>query len=242
MKRPTFANGEIYHVYNRGVEKREVFMENKDYFRFIHDLYEFNDTRPAPASNTRFSIDRPSQLNAADIQQSLEVGHPKFGTRKLLVHLLAFCLMPNHYHLLVRQINEGGVSKFMQKIGTGYTNYFNEKNKRVGPLFQGKFKAVHIATEAHFIHIPHYIHLNPLDLIEPAWRDSILKNSPRAMKYLQAYRWSSFPDYIGERNFPSVTQREFLLDFFKSSAAYKRNTWRVLREMTIEDLADLIIE
>src|SRR3989338_6454859 len=112
MQRPIFANDEIYHVYNRGVEKRDVFIHEKDYFRFIHNLFEFNDT--APAENTYYR-------NVYEVRLH-KIEKPK----ECLVEILSFCLMPNHYHLMLRQKVENGITKFMRKIGTGYTNYFNK--------------------------------------------------------------------------------------------------------------------
>ena len=156
MQKPKFVEDEIYHVYNRGVEKRDVFMEDKDYFRFIHDLFEFNDVESA--SNLTFYFNSKTMHN--EPQQLKNKRNP----RKLLVEILAFCLMPNHFHILLKQKKENGIVRFMQKMGVGYTNYFNEKNKRVGPLFQGKFKAVLTKTDAHMLHLPFYIHANPLSL------------------------------------------------------------------------------
>jgi putative transposase len=123
--------------------------------------------------------------------------------------------MPNHFHLLLRQKKEKGISRFMQKVGTGYSMYFNKKHERVGGLFQGKFKAVHINEEAHFLHLPHYIHTNPLKL-NYRGRTSV--------DFLSDYKWSSFPDYIGIKNLPSVTSRGFLLDVFGGEEGYLRHT------------------
>ena len=222
-----FITGEIYHVLNRGVEKRKIFLDDFDHFRFIHDLFEFNDKEPA--------------LNSYYYHQSSEVRPRKIGgqhskqPRKLLVEILAFCLMPNHFHLLLRQKIDGGVSLFMQKLGTGYSMYFNQKYKRVGSLFQGRFKAVDIKNESHFIHIPYYIHLNPLDLITPEWRNRELKNFNEAINFLKKYRWSSYLDYIGQKNFPSVTQREFLLNFFGGSETYQKEMLRWLKDLDLND-------
>ncbi|KKU92608.1 MAG: Transposase, partial [Parcubacteria group bacterium GW2011_GWA1_48_11b] len=120
MQRIKPVTGEIYHIYNRGVEKRSTFLDDKDRFRFIHDLFEFNDE--APVKNLTYYIGR---------NKSKEVGLHKRLPRKLLIELLAFCVMPNHFHLLVRQKVDGGVTEFMRKLGTGYTNYFNQKYSRV---------------------------------------------------------------------------------------------------------------
>jgi len=227
MQKPKFVEDQIYHIYNRGVEKRDIFLEDKDYFRFIHNLFEFNNEHPVPNLNYYFN---PKTMN-------VEARYFKKGKepRKLLIEILVFTLMPNHFHLLLRQKQENGIVKFMQKLGTGYTNYFNKKYDRVGGLFQGRFKAALVSKEVHFIHLPHYIHTNPLDL---NYRSST------SIDFLTNYRWSSFPDYIGKKNFPSITRRDFLLDIFGGEEGYKKHTKgrlkgtdrnRILKE--IEDVA-----
>jgi len=231
MKKPKLVNDQIYHIYNRGVEKRDVFLEDNDYLRFIHDLYEFND-----------------KMSAENIyyRKLYEVGPHKIRKerteRKLLIEIMAFCLMPNHFHLLVRQKCDNGISKFIQKLSTGYSMYFNQKYDRVGPLFQGKFKAVLVNEESHFIHLPFYIHLNPLDLIAPEWRDREIKNYQKTLEFLDSYRWSSYLDYIGKKNFPSVTQRDFLFSFFDGKEGYKNQMENWLREFNISNLEELLLE
>lgn len=234
MKRIKAATGEIYHIYNRGVEKRNIFLDEEDYFRFVHDLFEFNDE--APALNLAYHFKTKKQFK--------EVGLPKInrGPRKLLVELLIFCLMPNHIHLILKQKRENGITEFMRKLGTGYTNYFNQKRKRVGPLFQGKYKIVHLNRDSHFIHLPYYIHLNPLDLKFPEWGEGKIKNYKAVIKFLESYRWSSFLDYIGKKNFPSVTQREFLMKFFGGPEQYKKDTIEWIKERSFEEITDLILE
>ncbi len=207
-----FITNQIYHVYNRGVEKRKIFMNNQDYFRCIHDLFEFNDTHAAIPSNARFRISNPKKLPAGHLQQLLEVPLPKVAApRTLLVNILAFCLMPNHVHLLLQQREEGGITQFMRKLGTGYTNYFNIKYDRVGSLFQGIFKAEIVDHDTHFLFLPFYIHTNPLALFDPTWQKKGLEDIDAAITFLESYRWSSYLDYIGKKNFPSVSQRDPLL-------------------------------
>jgi len=235
MERPHFADNEIYHVYNRGVEKRDIFRDDADRLRFIHDLFEFND-RDA-AFNVQYYFNKQSM----EVQPQY-IKYNERKPRKLLVEILAFCLMPNHYHLLLRQRSSKGITQFMQKLGTGYTMYFNKKYERVGSLCQGRFKAVHVNQEAHFIHIPYYIHLNPLDLIAPEWRDREIKNLDKAIKFLENYRWSSYLDYIGKKNFPSVTQRGFLLRFFEGPKEYRKSMLNWLKELDVEGMKDLLLE
>ncbi len=232
MRNLRFTGGKVYHIYNRGVEKRNIFLDNKDYFRFIHDLFEFNDEESA----TFLYYKKP-------FLQSYETkSHRIEHRRKLLVEISIFTLMPNHFHLLLRQRRENGITDFMHKLGVGYTMYFNQKYKRTGSLFQGTYKAILVEKDAHFVHLPYYIHSNSLDLKFSGWRDRELKNYKEAMKFLENYRWSSFPDYIGKKNFPSVTSREFLLEFFEGPEQYKKDTLKWLKEMDLEGIKDLTLE
>jgi putative transposase len=194
-----FNNDSIYHLYNRGVERRDIFLQTAYYLRFVVNLYEFNDR--APAVNVGY------HLTASPIEVRL-----RCPRKEQLVDILAFCLMPNHYHLMIQQRAENGITMFMRKLGTGYTNYFNTKNNRVGPLFQGKFKSILLEREAHFIHLPHYIHLNPLDLKDSEWRNGTAENPEKLLTSLASYRWSSLPDYLNTPNFPTVTSRKFLTE------------------------------
>jgi len=127
---------------------------------------------------------------------------------------LAFCLMPNHFHLVLRQKKENGVPLFMKKLGGGYAMYFNEKYQRVGSLFQGRFKAIAVADEAYFLQLSRYVHLNPAGLAERGWKDKGIGDWRKVGEFLENYRWSSYLDYIGKKNFPSLTSREFLLEMF----------------------------
>jgi len=234
MKKPPFITDEIYHIYNRGVEKRNIFLDKTDHFRFINSLAEFNDIYPALPSNVRYLIRNPSQITPDCLEAKLP------NNREPLVKILAFCLMPNHYHLLIRQSRDDGISKFMHKLGTGYTNYFNQKNKRVGSLFQGPFKAILIEKEEHFRYLPLYIHLNPLDLITPEWREKEVKNFNKAMEFLESYRWSSYLDYTGKDNFPSVINKEFLSSIFEKNL--KNQIKDFIKSTSAEEIKDLILE
>ena len=214
MRKITFENNSLYHVYNRGVDKRTIFTDNSDYFRFVHGLYEFNDT--APAENLYYK--------EAEIR-SYEAGLRKEARlrKKQLVEILSFALMPNHFHLLLRQKEESGVPDFMQKLGTGYAKYFNIKRERSGTLFQGRFKAVSIDTQEYLNHISFYIHANPVELADHNWKkNGIAKSKKEILNFLESYRWSSYPDYVGKKNFPSVTQRDFLTEYFNGPAEYKK--------------------
>jgi putative transposase len=212
MKRPPLLNNNIYHIYNRGVEKRDIFMDDKDYLRFLHSLFEFNDNKPSSNFN-HYATNHTIESRAEKTKSGRSGKIP-------LVDILAFTLMPNHYHLLVRQKEDGGISKFIHKLATGYTLHINDKYNRSGALFQGKFKAILIENHAQLLYIPNYIHLNPLALQNYGGRTSIVLEDQIA--FLEKYRWSSLPDYMGIKNFPSLSQRGFLLDLFGGEKKYKQ--------------------
>ena len=145
---------------------------------------------------------------------------------------------------MLRQKIDGGVTEFMRKFGAGYTNYFNVKYDRVGHLFQGKFKAVHITKQSHLLYLPHYIHLNPLDMKMGEWRDKKIRSVPSALKFLESYRWSSYRDFIGKKNFPSVTQRDFLLKIYGSPTLidYRKDLKEWLEDFDLSSIEDIALE
>ena len=202
---------EFYHVLNRGVDKREVVLDDADRLRFLHDLFVFNDLNPALHPK---------------IPERREEGQ----RRKLLVRVHAFCLMPNHFHLLLSPQIENGIPLFMKKLGMGYTKYFNERYERSGALWQGKYKRILIERDAHFLFIPYYIHLNALDLTYPEWRTGQVKDIRKALEHLNTYRWSSHLDYIGIKNFPSITQRELLSSLFETKQNYEKEITNIISD------------
>ena len=203
-------------------------MDEKDRLRFIHDLYEFNDDDPVSNALYRFN----SKYMEVEPPYIIQYKKSEHKIRKLLVEILAFVLMPNHFHLLLRQKMENGIIRFMQKLGTGYTMYFNQKYERVGGLFQGRYKAVLVKRESHFIYLPTYIHTNPLKI----YRGSTSIN--KVMNFLQSYRWSSFPDYIGHKNFPSLTSRDFLLEYFGGEKRLWDETKDIVADLLKNKLTD----
>lgn len=229
----TFVEDEIYHICNRSVEGRKIFVDAEDHYRAIHDLYEFNDEESAENVYYRMKALKSYETRSHKITQK---------KKKPLVEILAYVLMPNHYHLLLRQLLEGGITNFMHKFGVGFAMYFNQKYSRTGTLFQGPFRAVHVKETAHFIHLPFYIHANPLDLKFPEWRDGKIRNPPEAMKYLENYRWSSFPDYIGKHNFPSVISKSFLTDVVGGPKEYRAKTMELLKELNLTSLEEVALE
>lgn len=208
--------GAVYHVINRGVEKRKIFMKPQDYSRFVLGLYFFNDRDANADIWTKLQYRKDSTLNILGYPD-----HPSGDNgllenkRERIIDLLAFTLMPNHFHLIIREIKEGGIASFMQKMG-GYVRYFNAQYNRVGPLFQGRYKAVEIKDEGQLRTTFVYVHTNPVELKEPEWKDLKVKNAKNAINWLGQYRWSSYHDYIGNPTFPDVTQRDLFSKLYSS--------------------------
>jgi len=218
----------------RGVDKRIIFPQEEDYFRFIHDLFEFNDE-----DIVSWSYRYQSPNFSGTVPEKLGEERKK---RKLLIEILAFCLMPNHFHLLLRQTKEQGVSQFMRKLG-GYATYINRKYGRVGHLYQGRFRAVHIKDEEQLKNGFVYIHANPIELIEPGWKEEGIKNSQKAIEFLENYRWSSYLDYFGKKNFPSITNRELFNNILGNEKGCQRFviSW-ILYKAEIKNLGSAVLE
>lgn len=201
------APDEYYHIYNRGTDRRTIFRNSKDRDRFLASLYLANSDKVVHVSNHE-------ALSLSDLFR-LERGEP-------LVDMCAYCLMPNHFHLIVRERTEGGTSKFMQKLLTGYTMYFNKINERTGALFQGTYQAQHVASDRYLTYLIAYIHLNPVKLIEPEWKESGIKDRAAAERYLDAYRYSSYADFCGEKRPEGVIlDRSALPEYFTGPAGFR---------------------
>ena len=227
--KPQFVENEIYHIYNRGVEKRDIFLNENDYLRFIQGLYEFNDEN----SVTLQACQKFKERGLIPIFSNIE--------KMPLVEVLAFCLMPNHYHLLLRQLVENGIPLFMQKLGSGYAGYFNLVYKRVGSLFQGTYKARHINNDAYYKIILLYIHLNSLEFLDFNLKEGGIDNWPRARKFLEQYKWSSHLDYLGKENFPKLVNTNFLSEVFDSVEDYQKSL-KEFNQGKIESISHLILE
>jgi len=237
-KRPQFITGEFYHIFNRGVEKRNIFQSISDYFRFIFCIYELNN---------KGLIKMRDRIE--ERKERKNTGATRVINKEPLVEVVVFCLMPNHYHLVLRQLVDGGISLFMKKVGDSYVGYFNEKYNRkgMGSLFQGRFKAIHIKNDNQLMNLICYIFTNPLELLEKNWKEKGLKDPKKAIKYLESYRWSSFLDCIGISNFPSVTKRDFIMEFFGSPTKIKESVedWILYKtefKKGFEKIEDIILE
>jgi putative transposase len=209
MRKIKFTNGGYYHVFNRGVDKRDVFLSEADFQRFYESLYLFNDLNYKHVRGD--DLTRWGNLSCHEIDEM---------DRTPFVSIVSFCLLPNHFHLLLKQEVDGGVSKFMQKVGQGYTNYFNKKLERTGSLFAGSYKAVEIKEDHHFKHLPRYIHLNALDCADKSWRKGDLGDWERAKKILDEHEWSSHPVYLGKDQILPVVSKEEKNKLFDTAEAY----------------------
>jgi len=159
-----FVNGETYHLFNRGANKQTTFTSEDDYLRFLVLLYFSNTTEHVQLGNLLQNQGRSLiDLFSEHIDQSL-------------VDIFAYTLMPNHFHLVIRQKTDGGVSTFMKKLATAYSMYFNLKYGHSGVLFQGRFKSRHVGNEAYFRYIFAYVHLNSLDLFQSGWEEKGLRD------------------------------------------------------------------
>ena len=181
-----FVQGEMYHIYNRGTEKRSIFLSDTDRDRFQLLLYIANSPNPVHFSNLLYLY---QGLPLIEIYKGYDIG-------ERLVDIGAYCLMPNHFHILLRERTENGISKFMLKLSTAYSMYFNKKNERSGALFQGAFKSKHVGDEAYLNWLFSYIHLNPLKIIEPGWKEKGVRNVSGAKDFMKKYAYSSHRDYF----------------------------------------------
>lgn len=184
-----FVTGEIYHIYNRGTEKRTIFEDRRDYQRFLKTLRYYQLQGPKPKLSHFFPYQN-FKLNSAN----------------KIVEILAYCLMPNHFHLLIKQIKDGGITEFITKTSLSFTKYYNKKYTRVGPLLQGQFKAVLIESDEQLLHISRYIHLNPLA--------SFLVGD------LNWYEWSSYKEYATQTE--GICSKEAIQNYFKFPREYQQ--------------------
>lgn len=179
MRKTPFAPGEYYHLYNRGTNKMDIFLDHKDYSRFQKLLFLCNQQNAPKYSDIETS---PGKI------WEVEKG-------ETLVNIGLYCLMPNHFHILIKAKEEKDTSKFLLKLLTSYSTYFNKKHDRTGSLFQGKTKSKHITDDNYFKYLFSYIHLNPVKLINPTWKNSGISNTEETVDFLKNYSWSSLLDY-----------------------------------------------
>ena len=215
-----FAIDEYYHLYNRGTEKRDIFLKESDYERFLVLLHLANNTEVVHISNLTYQ--------GRSLMKLLEIQVPE-----RLVSLGAYCLMPNHFHLLVKEKMENGISLFMKKLLTGYSMFFNKKYERSGNLFQGRFRNQHADTDQYLKYLSAYIHLNPLKMMRTNWRNEISRSvldMGKAIDFLGNYRYSSYAEHCTKQERPQAV----LLD--KSAFPEYFGT----KQEALSDLSDFI--
>lgn len=195
-RKDPLVTGSTYHIINRGVASMPIFLDERHYQRCLDTLIYYQQESP----KIKFSyFSRQQFLNKNTKQEE-----PKQN----LVKIISFCLMPNHFHLLLEQSIDNGISNFMRLFSNSYTHYFNTKNKRIGPVFQGVFKSVLVETEQQLLHLSRYIHLNPFTA-------GIVKN----INSLDKYQYSSYPEFINQTN-NHYCQKDIVLSYFKSKNSY----------------------
>ncbi|MCR4279763.1 MAG: transposase [Candidatus Zambryskibacteria bacterium] len=183
MRKVPFVEGEYYHIYNRGVDKRSIFQDHEDLERFFQSIKEFNSVEPI-GSIFENSFDKTK------------------NKRDKLVEIICYCINPNHFHFILRQLTENGISEFMKRLG-GYTWYFNNKHRRSGALFQGVFKSKHIDNDSYLRHVSAYVNLN-----------NRFKGEPYKLSK------SSWEEYIGDEN-DCICSPEIVLGQFRNPKEYQ---------------------
>lgn len=199
MRKVIFANDQIYHVLNRGIEHRPIFTSEREYARAKQtlDFYRFE--------NPPLKLSRALTLRTDE----KELFFRDLRNRKKIIEIISYCFMPNHFHFLLKQKLEDGISQCLSNFSNSYVRYFNTKHGRSGPLFQGPFKAVRMEADEQLIHVSRYIHLNPVV-------SYLVKR-----KELDVYPWSSLPEFLGIRN-EGISNKEIILGHFSSAEQYRK--------------------
>lgn len=213
MRKENLAIGEHYHIYNRGADKRDIFLDPSDSKRFLRSLVEFNTLKPI------------GSLYENSFKKERENSPP-------LVNIICYCLNPNHFHLVLEQTSENGISKLFHKLAAGYTSFFNKKYKRTGVLFQGAFRAKHIADNDYLLRVSAYVNAN----------DKIHKLDGSVARVVR----SSLKEFTEPENAPVICKKDVVLEQFDSPTEYQNYVEELIPEMievkTLEreqELADL---
>jgi len=193
------VTGEIYHIFNRGINKQPTFTNKKEYKRALNTIQFYRYVKPPMSLSKFLKLEDKKQNDIIDVLKQ----------RKKLVEIYCFCFMPNHFHFLVRQREDKGISIFLSNLQNSYTKFFNTKHNRDGSLFSDQFKAVRIETDEQLTHVSRYIHLNP-------YTGYVVKS----LEELENYYWSSFPEYLKASG--QFIDIYFVLSFFKNQKEYKQ--------------------
>lgn len=195
------VNNEVYHVFNRGIASQPTFFNKRDYDRALESFFYYQNTNP---------LIKYSRFLTLPIKERAEMLQDLSEDKNYLAEIISYCLMPNHFHFLLRQIKDGGIAKFVGNFTNSYTRYVNTKQERSGPLFTGKFKSVRIETQDQLVHVSRYIHLNP-------YTSFVVKT----LENLRKYPYSSFPEFIGETD-SQLCMKEDVLANFKTVKQYEK--------------------
>ncbi len=206
MRNIKFQTGEYYHIYNRGVNKRDIFLDKNDYLRFLRNIRDFN--------NESTDSQRDYEKRRI-IETESRVPETRSQFMPKLVEFVCYCLNPNHYHFLLRQLVDKGMEKFMHKLGIGYVMYFNQKYDRSGPLFEGRYKARYVENNSDFIWLSSYINGNP---------------EIHSIAKAKGHPWSSYLDYLGKTDNPICNKKE-VLSQFESINEYQNFVNTVIQEV-----------
>ena len=216
-----FFEGEFYHIYNRGVDGRNIFQDKADYERFLKSLAAFN-------------VDLPIEIRFHKNPDS-EIRSPSDN----LTSIIAYALMQNHVHLLFRCIDSNKLSQYLQKLFIGYTMYFNKKYERKGVLFQGRSKSKHVNSDRYLNHLVDYIHLNPLDYSFPQWRANAILNPSKAKRELLKYPWSSIHGFLSKSD--PVLDQDLIKELFPTPHSVLNSALEWSAE-TLSSNPDLFLE
>ncbi len=206
IRKVNFSKGEFYHLYNRGNSKQKIFHDKEDYFRFMSLMYACNSKNPFKAFN----------LNKDETPYD-------FDRAETLVSIGSYCLMPNHFHILITEHDDVGISKFMQKLSTAYSMYYNKKYQRTGGLFEGRFKSQHAGTDRYLKYLFSYIHLNPIKIIDSEWKEKGTKNKSGLLEYLAHFEYSSYLDYLKVARIQNlIIETKDFPDYFLKKGSFSR--------------------
>lgn len=203
MRIQKFAEGEYYHILARGVNKQQIFFDQRDYVRFLLYILFFQSSRTVYNIGDRVTDFLKNSNFGLTPQVIAEI------LSKRYVALIAFSLMPNHFHLILKEVKKGGISRMMQRSLDGFTRYTHTKYKKSGHVFEGPFRAVHIKDNTQVLYLSTYIHKNPKEL--NAWRSK-----------WERYPWSSYQDFIGKNRWGKFLKPSLILSQFSSPNEYAR--------------------
>jgi putative transposase len=209
-----FSSDEYYHVYSRGVDKRKIFIDEKDHNRFVKLLYLANSDEPI---SFKHAFGKKGNKRIDEVKKASEI-----------TFIGSWCLMPNHFHLLLKESpevgprGEVGISIFMKKLLTAYSMYFNTRHDRTGALFEGNFKAKHLDHDQYLKYQFTYIHLNPISIIDNGWKNKKIENKQKAKDFLDQYKYSSYLDYCGvDRPEGKILNKQAFPEYFKSGLDFR---------------------